>query len=60
MLPTHRLVKTEGETVTRREAYTVVHTLIKVEGEALVYTQAHRFAQMKANSVTEKLRGYLM
>lgn len=56
----HRLVKTEGETVTGREAYTVVHTLIKVEGDALVYTQAHRFAQMKANIVTEKLKGYLM
>ena len=58
MLPTHRPVETEGDTVAGREAYTVVHTLIKVKAEALVYTQAHTFAQMKAKSVTEKLKRY--
>ena len=29
----------------------VVHTLIKVEAEALVYTQAHTFAQVKGQEV---------
>ena len=37
------------------EDYTFVDTLIKVEDVALVYTEPHRFSQLKAKSGTEKL-----
>ena len=36
-------------------AYTVVDTLNEVEAEALVYTQAYKFQQVKAKSVTVTL-----
>ena len=51
-------VKTEGDTLGRLKAYTVVHALIKVKDEALAYKKAHLFAQVKANSVTDKLKRY--
>ena len=51
-------VKTEGNTLGRLKAYTVVHTLIKVKDEALAYTKAHVFVQVKANSVTDTLKRY--
>ena len=37
------------------EDYTFSDTLIEVEAVALVYTQRHRFSQLKAKSGTEKL-----
>ena len=51
-------VKREGNTLARLKAYTVVHTPIKVKDEALAYTKAHVFAQVKANSVIDKLKRY--
>ena len=51
-------VKTEGDTLGRLKAYTIVYTLIKAKDEALAYTKAHVFAQLKANSVTDTLKRY--
>ena len=49
------LVKTESLTVVPVRAYTVVDTLNEVEAEALVYTQAYKFPQVQAKSVTVTL-----
>ena len=45
-------------TVVPVTAYTVVDTLNKVEAEALVYTQAYKFPEVEAKSITVTLVGY--
>ena len=48
-------VQTESLAVVPARAYTVVHTLNEVEAEALIYTQAYKFLQVEAKSVTVTL-----
>ena len=42
-------------TVVAMRAYTVVDTLNELEAKALVYTQAYKFLQVQAKSVTVTL-----
>ena len=48
-------VKTESPTFLPVSAYRFVHTLNEVEAETLVYTQAYKFLQVQAKSVTVTL-----